>query len=183
MSEVVLVNERDEEIGTMEKMAAHRYAHLHRAFSVFIFNSRGEMLLQQRSREKYHSGGLWTNACCSHPLPGEDILEAAGRRLMEEMGFKTRLKKIFHFTYKSEFDNGLTEYEFDHVFTGVYEGMIRPDRSELQNYRYLDLESINAGLEDDPGAYTAWFHIAFPLVAKWAGQQWGNIIDLPMADT
>src|SRR5438128_2142558 len=98
----------------MEKMAAHRDAFLHRAFSVFIFNGRGDMLLQQRALNKYHSGGLWTNACCSHPFPGEDILDAANRRLKEEMGFTTTLKKAFDFTYKSEFDNGLTEFEFDH---------------------------------------------------------------------
>src|SRR4028119_3934 len=109
MTEVVLVNELDEPIGTMEKMAAHRKALLHRAFSIFIFNHRNEMLLQQRSLSKYHSGGLWTNACCSHPLPGEDVHAAALRRLKEEMGFSTALQKIFHFTYKSTFDNGLTE--------------------------------------------------------------------------
>src|SRR4249919_2186768 len=114
--EVILVNEQNEAIGTMEKMEAHRKALLHRAFSVFIFNSKGEMLLQQRALNKYHSGGMWTNACCSHPYPEEDNLEAASRRLREEMGFATELEEIFDFTYKTVFENGLTEYEFDHVF-------------------------------------------------------------------
>src|SRR4249919_2599143 len=113
--EVILVNEQNEAIGTMEKMEAHRKALLHRAFSVFIFNSKGEMLLQQRALNKYHSGGLWTNACCSHPRPGELIEDAATRRLKEELGFETPLKKIFQFTYQASFDNGLTEHEFDHV--------------------------------------------------------------------
>src|SRR3954470_13284590 len=122
MEQVILVNEKDQAIGTMEKMEAHRKGVLHRAFSVFIFDRHGKMLLQQRAFHKYHSGGLWTNACCSHPLPGEDIESAAHRRLYEEMGFQTPLKKIFDFTYKADFRNGLTEYEFDHVFTGYYEG-------------------------------------------------------------
>lgn len=172
VSEVVLVNEQDEEIGTMEKMAAHREAYLHRAFSIFIFNTRGEMLLQQRSPDKYHSGGLWTNACCSHPLPGEDTIQAANRRLREEMGFETPLEKIFDFTYRSEFNNGLTEYEFDHVFTGFYDGIVRPDRSEVQNYLYMSLKDIQTALINHAGLYTAWFHIAFPMVEKWAGQEW-----------
>src|SRR6516164_10337979 len=114
--EVILVNEQDEPIGTMGKMEAHKKALLHRAFSVFIFNSKGEMLLQQRARDKYHSGGLWTNACCSHPKPGEEVQLAASRRLNEELGFNTPLTKIFDFIYQSSFENGLTEFEFDHVF-------------------------------------------------------------------
>ena len=127
MEEVILVNEQDEQTGTIEKMEAHRKALLHRAFSVFIFNGKGEMLLQQRAMGKYHSPGLWTNACCSHPRPGEEVETAAFRRLKEEMGIETSLKKIFDFIYRTEFDNGLTEYEFDHVYIGTYPGaaMIR----------------------------------------------------------
>src|ERR1700744_2758864 len=117
--EVILVDEADVQLGTMEKIEAHRKALLHRAFSVFIFNSKGEMLLQQRAAEKYHSPGLWTNACCSHPRPGEETQAAAMRRLMEELGFTLELEKIFDFTYRSEFENGLTEFEFDHVFVGL----------------------------------------------------------------
>ena len=117
---VILVDENDAPIGIMEKIEVHQKALLHRAFSVFIFNSKGEMLLQKRANNKYHSPGLWTNACCSHPSPGQDTLEAATKRLQEEMGFTTAIEKVFDFIYKAPFDNGLTEYEFDHVFIGTY---------------------------------------------------------------
>src|SRR5687768_1222605 len=136
VSEVILVNERDEAIGKMEKMEAHRKALLHRAFSVFIFNSNGDMLLQQRADNKYHSAGLWTNACCSHPLPGEETASAAARRLHEELGFSTPLRKAFTFTYRSDFENGLTEHEIDHVFTGIFDGEVFPNESEVKNYTY-----------------------------------------------
>lgn len=166
--EVILVNEQDEPIGTMEKIEAHRQALLHRAFSVFIFNSRGEMLLQQRALCKYHSAGLWTNACCSHPAPGESTADAAARRLREELGFTTELHKIFDFTYRTEFDNGLIEHEFDHVFTGIYEGEIRPDHEEVKDYRYSGLPAISRSLQSHPEQYTSWFRIAFPKVEQWA---------------
>jgi isopentenyl-diphosphate delta-isomerase len=133
-----------------------------------VFNKKNEMLLQQRSLNKYHSGGLWTNACCSHPLPGEDIQVAAQRRLLEEMGFSTDLEKIFHFTYKSEFDNGLTEHEFDHVFTGRYEGSIKPNKEEVNDYCFKSMEEIRDMLVNHGKKFTAWFHIAFPLVDKWS---------------
>ena len=165
--EVVLVNEADKQVGTMEKMAAHEQGLLHRAFSVFVFNSKGEMLLQQRAPGKYHSGGLWTNACCSHPLPGEDIKEGALRRLKEEMGFSTGLEKIFDFTYKAAFRNGLTEYEFDHVFAGYYDGNPDPNAEEVSDYAFKSMDEIRETLKTDPSRYTAWFHIAFPLVEKW----------------
>lgn len=169
--EVVLVTEHDEAIGTMEKIEAHRKALLHRAFSVFIFNGKGEMLLQQRALNKYHSGGLWTNACCSHPLPGEDNLEAASRRLREEMGFATDLEKIFEFTYKSVFENGLTEYEFDHVFAGKFEGRIFPDKEEVKDYCFKSLDEIKSSLDSHPSKYTSWFHIAFPMIEKWMNEK------------
>jgi len=124
--DVILVNEQDQPVGTMEKMEVHQKALLHRAFSVFLFNDRGEMLLHKRADSKYHSGGLWTNACCSHPRPGEDTRSAAEKRLQEEMGIVTPLTKAFDFIYKASFDNGLTEHEFDHVFTGTYQGSIDP---------------------------------------------------------
>ncbi len=162
--EVILVNEQDEEIGTMEKMEAHQKAVLHRAFSVFIFNSRGEMLLQQRAAHKYHSAGLWTNACCSHPAPGEETADAANRRLMEELGFTTSLKKLFSFTYRTHFENGLTEHEFDHVFTGFYEGIIRPNPDEVKDYCLKSMDDIEASLLSHPSRFTSWFHIAFPKV-------------------
>ncbi len=167
-NEVILVNEKDEVVGRMEKMEAHRKAVLHRAFSVFIFNRKGEMLLQQRALSKYHSGGLWTNACCSHPLPGEETGMGAIRRLKQEMGFVTPIQKIFDFTYKSEFDNGLTEHEFDHVFAGIYEGKIEPDPAEVADFRYRSLNEIESSLTLQPDLYTAWFHIAFPKVKQWA---------------
>jgi isopentenyl-diphosphate delta-isomerase len=165
--EVILVNERDEQLGTMDKMEAHLQAKLHRAFSIFIFNRDGEMLLQQRADQKYHSGGLWTNACCSHPSPGEKTEDAARRRLQEEMGFDTSLVKIFDFTYKAEFENGLVEHEYDHVFLGVYNGSIHPDPDEVKDYRYADMETLRDNMINEPDSFTAWFHIAFPLLEKW----------------
>jgi isopentenyl-diphosphate delta-isomerase len=159
--EVILVNELDEQTGTMEKMEAHRKAVLHRAFSVFIFNGRGEMLLQRRALNKYHSGGLWTNACCSHPMPGESTEAAASRRLKEELGFVTPLKKTFHFIYRADFDNGLTEYEYDHVFTGVFDGMIHPNPEEVGDYCYKSMDEIRASLLTHSHKYTEWFKIAF----------------------
>src|ERR1043165_7585171 len=120
MEKVILVNERDEETGEMEKMEAHRKGILHRAFSVFIFNNKNEMLLQQRALHKYHSGGLWTNTCCSHPRPGEETLSAAKRRLVEELNVDATIQWSFDFIYEANFDNGLYEHEYDHVFIGIY---------------------------------------------------------------
>lgn len=166
-TQLVLVNDRDEPLGTMEKMEAHRKALLHRAFSVFIFNTEGEMLLQRRAFSKYHSGGLWTNTCCSHPYPGETPIEAASRRLMEEMGFTTGLEKIFDFIYKKELDNELTEHEFDHVFVGQYEGLIQPNPEEVVDFKYYSMEEIATRMEHQPEEFTVWFQIAFPRVKQW----------------
>jgi len=165
--QVILVNEKDEMIGTMDKLDAHRAPYLHRAFSVFIFNSQGELLLQQRNPSKYHSGGLWTNACCSHPGPGEETKLAAEKRLLEEMGFSTPIEEIFQFTYSHEFENGLYEHEYDHVFIGVYNGVIKPDPEEVSDYRYDSLETIMTSLKADPSQYTPWFLIAFPRIQDW----------------
>ena len=167
MDSVVLVDERDEEVGVMEKIEAHQKGVLHRAFSVFIFNGKGEMLLQQRSVKKYHSGGLWTNACCSHPKPNELTLNAANRRLIEEMGFETPLEKAFDFIYKTTFLNGLTENEFDHVFIGNYDGTITPDYDEVENYAFRTIEKIEEAVKLFPDFYTEWFLIAFPKVKEW----------------
>jgi len=171
VEEVILVNELDEPQGVMEKMEAHQKALLHRAFSVFIFNSKGEMLLQRRSLTKYHSAGLWTNACCSHPRPGEDTCQAARRRLLEELGFTTALEKVFDFTYKSTFDNGLTEHEFDHVFVGHHDLAVQPNPEEVSEYTFLSLEAIKAGLSAHPALYTSWFHLAFPLIRSWLARK------------
>ena len=131
---VILVTEQDDMVGVMDKMEAHRQGLLHRAFSIFIFNSKAEMLLQQRAITKYHSGGLWTNACCSHPMPGEKTKDAAVRRLHEELGFETPLEKIFDFVYKAELDNGLTEYELDHLLDGEYEDEMNINNEEVSEY-------------------------------------------------
>ena len=168
--EVILVNEQDEPLGVMEKMEAHKKALLHRAFSVFIFNGKGEMLLQKRAEHKYHSAGLWTNACCSHPKPEEDIQNAASRRLNEELGFVTPLEKIFEFTYKSVFENGLTEFEFDHVFVGVYNNDIIPNKNEVSDYCFKPMDEITSSLESHPTKYSAWFRIAFPVVLEWVNK-------------
>ncbi len=160
--DVILVNEQDQPVGTMEKMEVHQKALLHRAFSVFLFNDRGEMLLHKRADSKYHSGGLWTNACCSHPRPGEDTRSAAEKRLHEEMGIVTPLTKAFDFIYKASFDNGLTEHEFDHVFTGTYQGSIDPNPEEVSAYCYKPIAEIRQAIREYPHEYTEWFKIAFP---------------------
>lgn len=164
---VLLVNERDEPLGTMDKMEAHRTGRLHRAFSVFIFNTKGDMLLQQRAVGKYHGGGLWTNTCCSHPYPAEEVPAAAARRLNEEMGFSTPLQKAFHFTYKEAVENNLTEHEFDHVFVGTYEGAVAPNRSEVAQYRFVNPSLLEAEVAAAPHTFTTWFRIALPRVLAW----------------
>ena len=157
-------------LGTVEKMEAHEKALLHRAFSVFIFNSKGEMLLQQRAKNKYHSGGLWTNACCSHPYSEQDIVAAAEKRLQEEMGFSTPLTKAFEFVYKAGFDNGLTEHEYDHVFTGTYDGTISPDKEEVEDFCFKSIAAIKKSLQLTPDQYTVWFKIAFEKMENYLEQ-------------
>jgi isopentenyl-diphosphate delta-isomerase len=158
MTELILVNERDEAIGTMEKMQAHREALLHRAFSVILRNSAGEILLQQRAFDKYHSGGLWTNTCCSHPAPGEDILAASKRRLIEELGIHCNdLKEVYHFIYKAELDNELTEHELDHVVVGTYDGEIIPNSEEVHAVAYVTSEELNRRITNEPEQFTVWF--------------------------
>lgn len=163
LEEVILVTDTDRPIGTMEKMEAHRQPNLHRAFSVFLFNQQNKMLLQQRAHDKYHSPGLWTNTCCSHPRPGEDITAAATRRLKEEMGIENaRIDKAFEFVYQAAFDNGLYEYEYDHVFTGIYHGPTTVNPSEVASYCFKSLEEIKNEIDSRPELYTAWFKIALP---------------------
>ena len=166
MEEVVLVDEYDNPTGAMEKIQVHREGKLHRAFSIFIFNDKGEMLLQQRAFNKYHSAGLWTNACCSHPKPNEVTEAAAIRRLKEELGFETSLEKLFDFTYKTSFENGLTEFEFDHVFSGIYNGEIKINAAEVHDICYRAVDEIESNLQTHPQKFTEWFKIAFPLVKK-----------------
>ena len=159
MEQVVLVGPEDNEIGTMEKQQAHVEGRLHRAISVFIFNSEGEMLLQQRAAGKYHSASLWTNTCCSHPRPGESSYAAAMRRLHEEMGLACELKEIFSFVYKASLDHDLTEHEFDHVFVGITDDMPRPDISEVGAWKYISQTSLDKDIEAAPEKYTEWFKI------------------------
>ena len=171
MQEIILVNELDEELGSMGKMEAHEKALLHRAFSVFLFDKKGNMLLQKRAAGKYHSPSLWTNACCSHPMPGETTTQAALRRLQEELGFTTPIRKAFHFTYKAVFGNGLTEHEFDHVFAGEYEGEMKLNAAEVSDTCYKSMAEIKKEIEINPQSYTEWFKIAFPLVEAWMQHQ------------
>lgn len=163
---VILVDEQDRELGTMEKQRAHVEGVLHRAFSVFIFDSKGRLLLQQRAAGKYHSGGLWTNTCCSHPRPGEPVAGAAQRRLGEEMGIRTSLEPLFTMVYKSAFDNGLTEHEYDHIFTGRWEGDPRPDPAEVDDWKWLTPEEALRDAADRPEAYTAWYKMALSRVLE-----------------
>lgn len=166
VTEVVLVDAQDNPIGSMEKMEAHEKGLLHRAFSVFIFDPLGKMLLQRRAYNKYHSPGLWTNACCSHPKPGDETIDAAYRRLQEEMGFICLLEEVSSFTYRSEYENGLTEHEFDHIFIGTYSGGIRPNPAEVSEYKWAVPAEIDALLEYEPESFTSWFRIAYPLVME-----------------
>lgn len=160
MSEqVILVDIEDNPIGTMDKLEAHQKGLLHRAFSIIVLNSRGELLLQKRASGKYHSGGLWTNTCCSHPRPEEDLFEAAKRRLMEEMGMSCELVYGFHFVYKVDFPNGLTEHEYDHIFLGWCDTLPIINELEVEEFRYMSLEEIHKDMTLNPSAYTEWFKI------------------------
>ena len=158
---VILVDVLDNQLGLMPKMEAHEKAVLHRAFSVFIFNDEGELMLQQRAAHKYHSPLLWTNTCCSHQRDGESNIEAGKRRLIEEMGFKTNLKEIFSFVYKAPFDNGLTEHELDHVMIGTFNGSPTINPDEVASYKWMTLEAVKQDIELQPNIYTAWFKIIF----------------------
>lgn len=173
-TQVILVDEKDTAIGVCEKMEAHQKGILHRAFSIFIFNNKGEMLLQQRAVSKYHSGGLWTNACCSHPAQGEETIVAAKRRLQEELGFDVAIEKIFDFVYKAEFDNGLTEYEFDHVFVGQHDGEINFNKKEIMDICYKSIKEVGQSLQTHPSKYTAWLHLAFPKIEDWWNQRYSG---------
>jgi|TARA_B110000495_G_C22881034_1_gene513822 isopentenyl-diphosphate delta-isomerase len=166
MERVILVDENDTPLGTMEKMEAHEKGVLHRAFSVFIFNTEGEMLLQQRAFSKYHSGGLWTNTCCSHPKEAESTMEAAHRRLKEEMGFDCEIKEVFDFIYKKKLDKGLTEHELDHVFIGEYEGEIKFNPEEVNAYTYKAVQEVLIEVVQFPEKYTEWFKICLDEVVK-----------------
>jgi isopentenyl-diphosphate delta-isomerase len=159
--QVILVNENNEQIGTMAKMEAHEKAVLHRAFSVFITNDNGEIMLQQRAASKYHSPLLWTNTCCSHQRVGETNIEAGKRRLQEEMGFQAELKELFSFIYKAPFDNGLTEHELDHVMIGSFNAEPNINLDEVEAWKWMSPEAIKEDISNNPKEYTAWFKIIF----------------------
>ncbi|CAA0202914.1 isopentenyl-diphosphate Delta-isomerase [Tenacibaculum maritimum] len=159
--QVILVDEHDNQLGLMPKMEAHEKALLHRAFSVFVFNDKKELLLQQRAADKYHSPLLWTNTCCSHQRNGESSLEAGRRRLQEEMGFTCELEEVFWFIYKAPFDNGLTEHELDHVMIGKYNDKPIINKEEVATYKWMRLEEVKEDIKRKPAIYTEWFKIIF----------------------
>ncbi|SDS12029.1 isopentenyl-diphosphate delta-isomerase [Polaribacter sp. KT25b] len=158
---VILVDKNDNQIGEMPKMEAHEKAVLHRAFSVFIFNIKGELMLQQRAAHKYHSPLLWTNTCCSHQRSGESNIEAGERRLQEEMGFTASLNEVFSFIYKAPFDNGLTEHELDHVLIGYFDDEPNINKDEVEAYKWMQLDDVKSDIEKNPIIYTEWFKIIF----------------------
>ena len=158
---VILVDREDNSVGTLPKMEAHEKGVLHRAFSVFILNQKGELMLQQRALHKYHSPALWTNTCCSHQREGEENLQAGTLRLEEEMGFSVPLEELFSFIYKAPFDNGLTEHELDHVMLGYYEGIPEINSDEVNAWKWMSLNEIASDLTVNPESYTVWFKIIF----------------------
>jgi isopentenyl-diphosphate delta-isomerase len=162
--QVILVDENDTPIGTMGKLEVHQKGLLHRAFSVFIFNDKNEMLLQRRALDKYHSAGLWTNTCCSHPKPNEDTLAAAHRRLKEEMGMATELQHKSSFIYKTPFDNNLTEHEFDHVFIGHSNSDPKINPEEVDSFKWINIPDLKNEIESSPEKFTSWFKIAMERV-------------------
>lgn len=173
MEQVILVDENDQPIGEMEKMEAHKKGVLHRAFSVFIFNKKNELMIQQRALTKYHSPGLWTNTCCSHPREGEKTIDAAHRRLIEEMGFDCEIKEIFSFTYKADVGQGLTEHEFDHVFVGNFNADPKINPDEVNDWKFVSMAEIKKDMTRSPEKYTVWFRIAFDEVME-------NLVGLQM---
>jgi isopentenyl-diphosphate delta-isomerase len=159
MENVILVDESDNAIGVMEKMEAHHRGVLHRAFSILLFNAKGEVLLQKRSAKKYHSAGLWTNTCCSHPLPDEPVELATRRKLKQEMGIDLQPEFAYKFIYKAPLDHGLTEHELDHVFVGQFEGEPSINTDEVEAWKFVDLEKLKEDVQRNPDAYTAWFKL------------------------
>jgi isopentenyl-diphosphate delta-isomerase len=164
--DLILVDLFDNEIGSGEKLWVHQNDILHRAFSVFII-SDGKMLIQRRNLNKYHSGGLWANACCSHPRVGESLEDAVERRLQEELGIKTETRELFHFVYRTKFDNALTEYEYDHVFLGNYSGEVFPHMDEVEEVKWIDIDELSQDMLKNPADYASWFIIAFPKVLEF----------------
>jgi len=164
--DVIIVDKDDRIICNEEKIKAHKEGMLHRAFSIFIFNSKKELLLQKRGLKKYHSGGKWSNTCCSHPEQEENIKEQAEERLKKEMGISTELKEIFSFVYKTKVDNNLTEHEYDHVFLGYYNNDPKPDKNEVDNWKWMDIEKLEQDIKNNPDKYTPWLKICLDKVIE-----------------
>ena len=156
MEQVILVDEDDRQVGSAEKLRAHREALLHRAFSIFVFDSEKRLLLQRRAQSKYHSGGLWSNTCCGHPRPGEKVRAAAARRLREEMNFMCELRAAFHFIYRAELGNGLVEHEYDHVLVGEFDGSPAPSRAEVEDWKRIGMDELRRELRERPHHYSSW---------------------------
>ena len=170
---VILVDDNDMEIGFGGKADIHREGRLHRAFSVFIFDSQEQMLIQQRTISKYHSAGLWSNTCCGHPRPGEVIADAAHRRLQQEMGFDCELQRLFGFRYRTRVGNGLIEDEYDHVFVGHYDGIPMPDPAEVADWKWIGIANLSEALSDFPNRFTYWFRKVVDELLVQMG--WGSI--------
>ena len=164
--QLILVDEQDNQTGALDKLSVHQKGLLHRAFSVFIFNSKDELLLQQRAQDKYHSSLLWSNTCCSHPLSGEDISDTLERRLEEEMGLKCKTQFVFRFVYKIFFENGLTEHEWDHVYFGRSDELPKPNPEEVKDWKYISLEKLSEEISSNPENFSGWLNICFPEVIK-----------------
>ena len=171
MEYVILVDSNDSPIGISEKMAAHEKGQLHRALSVFVFNKKGQLMLQKRDSKKYHAGGLWSNTCCSHPRSGEDTLAAAHRRLIEEMGFDCQISKAFTFIYNVKLDHGMTEHEFDHVFVGNFEGTPTLNREEAEEWKWIDMEKLKLDIASQPEKYAEWFKVLMKPMAEFLEKQ------------
>jgi len=168
MPDVILVNENDEQIGTMEKIQAHVEGKLHRAFSIFVINNNSEILLQKRAKGKYHSAGLWSNSCCSHPKPNENITDASIRRLKEELGISvSSVKQLYSFIYKAEFENNLIEYELDHVLITNYNGVPEINIEEISDWHYYSIKKIKSMVEEAPENFTVWLKLILPEIDKY----------------
>lgn len=162
MEKVILVNEQDEWVGLADKMEAHQNGLLHRAFSVFVLNSKDELLIQKRADNKYHSARLWSNTCCSHPRKGESTFAAAHRRLQEELGFDCDIEKAFTFRYKSDVGNGLIENEYDHIYIGYFDDEPKLNTEEAQDSRFISIHELEEWIKAEPGAFTVWLKLVLP---------------------
>nr|WP_314265133.1 isopentenyl-diphosphate Delta-isomerase [uncultured Moellerella sp.] len=171
---LILVDKNDQPIGTMPKMQAHKLGRLHRAFSIFLFDRQGKLLIQQRALHKYHSAGQWANSCCSHPKPDELTLDAAHRRLEEELNMSTPLTHVDEFLYHSNVNGNLIEHEYDHIYVGLYEGEITPNPDEVADIQWIDITKLNDEINRQPEKYTEWFKLIFAHYTEAKLQDWFN---------